>query len=61
MLNDNTRCLSLKKHGRDCDQVPPDGTWQSQSISILTMRGPISSSPHETFYTSRVPYHLDPP
>lgn len=60
MLNDVIRCKSLSKHGRDCDQVPPDGTFKSLSISSLRTRGSRSISPHHTFNTSRIPYHKDP-
>jgi len=54
-LNDITRCMSLKQHGRDCDQVPPDGITQiSLSNSSARARGSLTISPHEPFNNSRV-------
>lgn len=48
MLND-TRCIGLKKHGRDCDQVPPDGTEVLLSKPSTKARGSHCISPPETF------------
>jgi len=59
-LNDITGCISLKKHGRDCDQVPPDGTRFSLSNSSTRASGSLTTSPHATFNNSHVPCHNDP-
>jgi hypothetical protein len=49
MLNDITMRIGLNKHGRDCEQVPPDGTLILQSKSTTSARGSASISPPKKF------------
>ena len=49
MLNVITRRIGLNKHGRDCEQVPPDGAWISLSTSTTRARGSATTSPQAKF------------